>query len=360
MWPLYDNTGIDVRYNCEPIDWYLAARTAGKNAPRRSKSMRSICSRKSRSRQPRRPASTWRDRHARDQHGDRACHSEPRCQAVQPAQALSRRSNGCRFSGSVAAAASPGSRVRRGLRMRCRGRACAVPHRRSVQPVPARQRSEPGDVRLRRAVRRRRGRRAVAQYRRRRALRPGPRILAIGEWCWPDTEHIMGWDIKDDGFGVVLSPELPALMRKALAPALHDFLDRNGFQLVGLQRFSVPPGRAQAARDGGRGAGARARALRSFLGGVAPATATCRRRRRCSCWSVRCKQARAAGICWRPSVRAFPPISSWPICNGHLVRRSAAGFLTVQRLAELWWAQTQRGTASRGGRRRVWRHRISR
>src|ERR1700722_8643379 len=23
LWPLYDNTGIDVRYNCEPIEWYL-------------------------------------------------------------------------------------------------------------------------------------------------------------------------------------------------------------------------------------------------------------------------------------------------------------------------------------------------
>ena len=23
LWPLYDNTGIEVRYNCEPIDWYL-------------------------------------------------------------------------------------------------------------------------------------------------------------------------------------------------------------------------------------------------------------------------------------------------------------------------------------------------
>ena len=42
----------------------------------------------------------------------------------------------------------------------------------------------------------------------------GPRIHAVGEWCWPQTEHIMGWDIKDDGFGVVLSPELPSLMRK--------------------------------------------------------------------------------------------------------------------------------------------------
>ena len=23
LWKLYDNTGIDIRYNCEPIDWYL-------------------------------------------------------------------------------------------------------------------------------------------------------------------------------------------------------------------------------------------------------------------------------------------------------------------------------------------------
>jgi alkylresorcinol/alkylpyrone synthase len=23
LWRLYDNTGIDIRYNCEPIDWYL-------------------------------------------------------------------------------------------------------------------------------------------------------------------------------------------------------------------------------------------------------------------------------------------------------------------------------------------------
>jgi alkylresorcinol/alkylpyrone synthase len=72
--------------------------------------------------------------------------------------------------------------------------------------------------------------------------RGGPRILAIGEWCWPETEHIMGWDIKDDGFGVVLSPELPSLMRKALAPALHDFLDRNGFRLSDFNGFLFHPG----------------------------------------------------------------------------------------------------------------------
>ena len=70
----------------------------------------------------------------------------------------------------------------------------------------------------------------------------GPRIRAIGEWCWPDTEYIMGWDIKDDGFGVVLSPELPSLMRKALAPAMQDFLDRNGLRLDAFNGLLFHPG----------------------------------------------------------------------------------------------------------------------
>jgi alkylresorcinol/alkylpyrone synthase len=76
----------------------------------------------------------------------------------------------------------------------------------------------------------------------RNGSRSGPRILASGEWCWRDTEHIMGWDIKEDGFGIVLSTELPALMKKALAPALHDFLDRNGFALSDFNGFLFHPG----------------------------------------------------------------------------------------------------------------------
>jgi alkylresorcinol/alkylpyrone synthase len=72
--------------------------------------------------------------------------------------------------------------------------------------------------------------------------RGGPRILATGEWCWRGTEHVMGWDIKDDGFGIVLSPELPALVSRALRPALQDFLDRNGLQLADFNGFLIHPG----------------------------------------------------------------------------------------------------------------------
>jgi alkylresorcinol/alkylpyrone synthase len=71
------------------------------------------------------------------------------------------------------------------------------------------------------------------------------RIRAIGEWCWPDTEHIMGWDIKNDGFGVVLSPELPALIQEQLAPVVREFLDRNDMRIENMKGFLFHPGGAK-------------------------------------------------------------------------------------------------------------------
>jgi alkylresorcinol/alkylpyrone synthase len=68
------------------------------------------------------------------------------------------------------------------------------------------------------------------------------RIRGIGEYFWPDTEHIMGWDIKNDGFGVVLSPELPALMRDRLGEALFPFLKREGLSLADFDGFLLHPG----------------------------------------------------------------------------------------------------------------------
>jgi alkylresorcinol/alkylpyrone synthase len=71
------------------------------------------------------------------------------------------------------------------------------------------------------------------------------RIRAIGEWCWRDTEHVMGWDIKDDGFGVVLSPELPALIQAQLAPVIHEFLNRNDMNVENIRGFLFHPGGAK-------------------------------------------------------------------------------------------------------------------
>jgi alkylresorcinol/alkylpyrone synthase len=71
------------------------------------------------------------------------------------------------------------------------------------------------------------------------------RILAARDHFWRGTEHIMGWDIRHDGFGVVLSPELPQLLRRRLKPALQGFLDANGIGLGEFNGFLFHPGGAK-------------------------------------------------------------------------------------------------------------------
>jgi alkylresorcinol/alkylpyrone synthase len=71
------------------------------------------------------------------------------------------------------------------------------------------------------------------------------RILAVGDHFWSSTEHIMGWDIKEDGFGVVLSPELPGLIRNHLVDAVQGFLDASGMSLGEFSGFLLHPGGAK-------------------------------------------------------------------------------------------------------------------
>jgi alkylresorcinol/alkylpyrone synthase len=71
---------------------------------------------------------------------------------------------------------------------------------------------------------------------------PMARIRAVGEHCWRNTERLLGWDIKNDGFGMVLSPELPGHMRKSLRPAVEGFLETNGLDLDGVAGYLFHPG----------------------------------------------------------------------------------------------------------------------
>jgi alkylresorcinol/alkylpyrone synthase len=71
------------------------------------------------------------------------------------------------------------------------------------------------------------------------------RVLAVGDHFWSNTEHIMGWDIKEDGFGVVLSPDLPGLIRNHLVEAVQGFLDRSGMSLGEFSGFLLHPGGAK-------------------------------------------------------------------------------------------------------------------
>ncbi|RRA48725.1 type III polyketide synthase [Acidipila sp. EB88] len=58
----------------------------------------------------------------------------------------------------------------------------------------------------------------------------GPAVLATASSFYPDTEEAMGWDIGEEGFRIVLSPEVPAIVRKHLPQDLERFLAANGLE----------------------------------------------------------------------------------------------------------------------------------
>lgn len=60
--------------------------------------------------------------------------------------------------------------------------------------------------------------------------RRGPRIVASDCTFFPDTEDVMGWDISEEGFRIVLSPDVPKVVRENLGPCVDAFLAREGLQ----------------------------------------------------------------------------------------------------------------------------------
>ena len=56
----------------------------------------------------------------------------------------------------------------------------------------------------------------------------GPEILATQSIFYPDSEDVMGWDISEDGFRIVLSREVPEVIEKHLASDVDGFLAAQG------------------------------------------------------------------------------------------------------------------------------------
>jgi alkylresorcinol/alkylpyrone synthase len=60
---------------------------------------------------------------------------------------------------------------------------------------------------------------------------PGPSVLATRSTFYRNTEHIMGWDIGDTGFTIVLSPDVPKVVTENLRGDVDSFLAENGLSL---------------------------------------------------------------------------------------------------------------------------------
>ena len=73
----------------------------------------------------------------------------------------------------------------------------------------------------------------------------GPAILASGEYTWPASLEVMGWRVRDDGFGVLFSRDIPALVRTGYRQALDRFLARERLALDDIGEFLCHPGGAK-------------------------------------------------------------------------------------------------------------------
>jgi alkylresorcinol/alkylpyrone synthase len=69
----------------------------------------------------------------------------------------------------------------------------------------------------------------------------GPRVLATRSIFYPDTERVMGWEIGDGGFRVVLSADVPALAG-GIRPDVEKFLAEHGHTLADVGVFVCHPG----------------------------------------------------------------------------------------------------------------------
>ncbi|MFI5318778.1 MAG: type III polyketide synthase [Myxococcota bacterium] len=69
----------------------------------------------------------------------------------------------------------------------------------------------------------------------------GPRVLATRSVFYPGTEHVMGWDVTDGGFRVVLSSDVPAIAA-GLRPDVEKFLAEHGAALEDVGVFVCHPG----------------------------------------------------------------------------------------------------------------------
>jgi alkylresorcinol/alkylpyrone synthase len=56
----------------------------------------------------------------------------------------------------------------------------------------------------------------------------GPEIIATRSVFYPQTEEMMGWTISEKGFRIVLSPQVPDLVRKNVGGNVDDFLAEHG------------------------------------------------------------------------------------------------------------------------------------
>lgn len=70
----------------------------------------------------------------------------------------------------------------------------------------------------------------------------GPEILATRSVFYPGTEQVMGWDISETGFHIVLSPDVPKVIQQNLGADVDSFLEASRLRRSDIASWIIHTG----------------------------------------------------------------------------------------------------------------------
>jgi len=73
----------------------------------------------------------------------------------------------------------------------------------------------------------------------------GPALRQSGEFTWPQSLDIMGWDVAEDGLKAIFSRDIPALVQRDLRAATQRFLEPLDLRIADIRHFICHPGGAK-------------------------------------------------------------------------------------------------------------------
>lgn len=71
---------------------------------------------------------------------------------------------------------------------------------------------------------------------------PGPEIVATKSTFYPGTEDVMGWDISEKGFRIILSPRVPEVIRENLGRDVDSFLGEHNLRRQDIHSWIMHTG----------------------------------------------------------------------------------------------------------------------
>ena len=69
-----------------------------------------------------------------------------------------------------------------------------------------------------------------------------PRVIDSQSHFFPQTEHIMGWDVTNSGFKVMLSADIAQLAQSEVQPIMEAFLGKHDLTIADIDHWLVYPG----------------------------------------------------------------------------------------------------------------------